>query len=87
MLKKIILCLLAAFLIGGCVSEKEAVMLKTPSLKDAYADYFLIGNIVSGVDMDDERYTILTTHHNIATAENAMKPQYLQGTKGVFTFD
>ncbi|MDR1030614.1 MAG: endo-1,4-beta-xylanase [Treponema sp.] len=87
MLKKIVLCLLAALLIGGCVSEKEAVMSKTQSLKDAYADYFLIGNIVSGVNMDDVHYTILTSHHNIATAENAMKPQYLQGTKGVFTFD
>ncbi|MDR0643511.1 MAG: endo-1,4-beta-xylanase [Treponema sp.] len=86
MLKKIILCLLTPLLMGGCVSGKEAAMQKIQSLKDAYADYFLIGNIVSGVDMDDLRYNILTTHHNIATAENAMKPQYLQGTKGVFTF-
>ncbi|MDR0784452.1 MAG: endo-1,4-beta-xylanase [Treponema sp.] len=86
MLKRIILCLIASLSIGGCASRKEADMRKTQSLKDAYADYFLIGNIVSGVDMDDLRYNILTTHHNIATAENAMKPQYLQGTKGVFTF-
>ncbi|MDR0411300.1 MAG: endo-1,4-beta-xylanase [Treponema sp.] len=86
MLKKVILCLLAPLLIGGCASGKGVDVQKTQSLKEAYADYFLIGNIASGVDMDDLRYDILTTHHNIVTAENAMKPQYLQGTKGVFTF-
>jgi endo-1,4-beta-xylanase len=87
MLKNIILCLLTLLSIGGCVSGKETAMPKTQGLKDVYADYFLIGNIVSGVDMDDLRYNILTTQHNIATAENAMKPQYLQGAKGVFTFN
>jgi endo-1,4-beta-xylanase len=87
MLKKIILYLLATLSIGGCARGKEETMRETQALKDVYADYFLIGNIASGVDMDDLRYNILTTHHNIVTAENAMKPQYLQGTKGVFTFD
>jgi endo-1,4-beta-xylanase len=87
MTKKIVLCLVAVLLAGGCASKKEAAMPETVSLKDAYADYFLIGNIVSGVNMDDARYSVLTAHHNIATAENAMKPEALQKTKGVFTFD
>jgi endo-1,4-beta-xylanase len=52
-----------------------------------YEDYFLIGNIIPRRTLlEDERY-VLTTHHNAATAENAMKPQSLQPEKGKFTFD
>jgi endo-1,4-beta-xylanase len=69
------LCLL--FL--GCNSEK--------TLKDAYKKEFLIGNVISRSSLDDARFELLTTQHNIATAENAMKPQYLQQMKGKFSFD
>jgi endo-1,4-beta-xylanase len=56
-------------------------------LKDAYADYFLMGNIVSAPNLEGVRLELLARHFNIATAENAMKPSSLQRDKGVFTFD
>jgi len=57
------------------------------SLKDAYSDYFLMGNIISPRDLDTERFLTLQKHFNIVTAENHMKPDFLQREKGVFTFE
>ncbi len=45
-------------------------------IRDVYQDYFLIGNIVSARDFDGDRLTLLKHHHNVVTAENAMKPDY-----------
>jgi endo-1,4-beta-xylanase len=57
------------------------------TLRDAYKNKFLIGNIMPRSTLDDARFELLTTQYNIATAENAMKPQYLQSLKGKFSFD
>lgn len=56
-------------------------------MKEAYQNDFLIGNAVSAADLEGVRLDLLKMHHNVATAENAMKPDALQPTKGNFTFD
>ncbi|MBB3113203.1 GH35 family endo-1,4-beta-xylanase/peptidoglycan/xylan/chitin deacetylase (PgdA/CDA1 family) [Paenibacillus phyllosphaerae] len=55
-------------------------------IKNAYADDFLIGNAVSAADLEGVRLELLNMHHNVVTAENAMKPDGMQPTKGNFTF-
>ncbi|WP_166240995.1 endo-1,4-beta-xylanase [Paenibacillus turpanensis] len=56
-------------------------------IKDVYQHDFLIGNAVSAADLEGVRAELLQMHHNVATAENAMKPDAMQPTKGNFTFD
>jgi endo-1,4-beta-xylanase len=56
-------------------------------LKDQYKDFFPVGNVVSPRDLGGPRFELLKNHFDILTAENAMKPLYLQGQKGVFTFE
>lgn len=58
-----------------------------PPLKDAYEDYFLIGNGITAEDLQGVRFDLLTLHHNLATAGNAMKPDALQPEKGQFSFE
>jgi endo-1,4-beta-xylanase len=56
-------------------------------LKDAYRAVFPVGNVVSPNDINSHRFDILKKHFSILTAENAMKPLYLQREKGVFSFE
>ncbi len=67
-------------------SEKIEIQKDLIPLKDAYADYFLIGNAISAEDMDGVRLELLKMHYNSATAGNAMKPDALQPSKGNFAF-
>ncbi|MEF2968556.1 endo-1,4-beta-xylanase [Paenibacillus sp. M1] len=55
-------------------------------IKTAYQNDFLIGNAITAEDLEGVRLELLTMHHNVATAGNAMKPDALQPTKGNFTF-
>ncbi|MED5019602.1 endo-1,4-beta-xylanase [Paenibacillus chibensis] len=55
-------------------------------IRTAYQNDFLIGNAISAEDLEGVRLELLTMHHNVATAGNAMKPDALQPTKGNFTF-
>ncbi|WP_211748166.1 endo-1,4-beta-xylanase [Paenibacillus sp. Marseille-Q4541] len=55
-------------------------------IKDIYEDDFLIGNATSAEDLEGSRLQLLSMHHNVATAGNAMKPDALQKVKGQFTF-
>lgn len=55
-------------------------------IKEAYKNDFLIGNAISGEDLQGVRLDLLKLHNSIATAGNAMKPDALQPTKGNFTF-
>jgi len=48
-----------------------------PVLKDAYQDYFLLGNIINGRYMRGEHLDLLVKHFNAVTAENQMKPDQL----------
>ncbi|GHU85417.1 hypothetical protein FACS189473_4400 [Spirochaetia bacterium] len=63
------------------------VVEKITPLKSVYAKQFLVGNIVTGANLEGQRFELLKRHYSIATAENAMKPSSLQREKGVFTFD
>lgn len=55
-------------------------------IQNVYEDYFLIGNAVSADEMEGARNELLTMHHNLATAENAMKPEYAYNDEGEFDF-
>jgi endo-1,4-beta-xylanase len=57
------------------------------TLKGQYQGVFLVGNVVSPRDIGTPRFELLKKHFDILTAENAMKPLYLQGEKGEYTFD
>ncbi|GAB2485637.1 hypothetical protein GCM10008929_08010 [Alkalibacterium psychrotolerans] len=69
---------------GG--EEDVAVETELEPLKDIYEDHFLIGNAVSMNEMDGQRLDLLTHHHNLVTAENAMKPEYTYNTMREFDF-
>jgi endo-1,4-beta-xylanase len=57
------------------------------TLKGRYRSFFSVGNVVSPRDLWSGRFDLLAKHFDILTAENAMKPVYLQGKPGEFTFD
>ena len=56
-------------------------------LKESYRSFFPVGNVVSPRDLGTPRFDLLKKHFDILTAENAMKPLYLQREKGAFTFE
>ena len=57
-----------------------------PSLKEIWADYFLMGNIYTPQFPNDRRGELLTHHFNVITAENIMKPDAMQPARDVFPF-
>lgn len=68
--------------------ETEAVSpdyTLTP-IKDEYQDSFLIGNAISVQDLQGVMLEQLKLHHNLVTAENAMKPEALYNENGEFDF-
>ena len=97
--KKVMLCrinlLLLVVLLLSCekadakaIREEERLSAASSLiLRERYAPFFAVGNVVSPRDIGTRRFDILKKHFNILTAENAMKPLYLQAEKGVFTFE
>lgn len=62
--------------------------LTLDSLGEAYADHFLIGNIMEPVQTGDDKTTAMFKHHyNVVTSENAMKPVNMTTAKGEYKFD
>ncbi|MFJ5761646.1 endo-1,4-beta-xylanase [Neobacillus sp. NPDC093182] len=55
-------------------------------IKNVYKDDFLIGNAVSASDLEGNRLKLLNMHHNIVTAENAMKPDQAYNAEKQFDF-
>lgn len=55
-------------------SDPIEVDLELQSIQEAYQNEFTIGNIVSTPDLESPRLDLLTHHHSLVTAENAMKP-------------
>jgi endo-1,4-beta-xylanase len=61
-------------------------MMTLPPMKDQFADYFMMGNIVRSygdIDLMSGAITNtrLTRHFNVLTAENVMKPSYYGGSR------
>ena len=62
--------------------------LTLASLKEAYADHFLVGNIMEPVQTADPQTTAMFKHYyNVVTSENAMKPVNMTTAKGEYRFD
>jgi endo-1,4-beta-xylanase len=55
-------------------------------IKEVYKDDFLIGNAISTSDLEGNRLNLLNMHHNVVSAENAMKPIYAYNDAGEFDF-
>jgi len=66
--------------------EDKDIQADLPSIKEVYEDCFLIGNAVDAGETSGKRLELLKKHFNVATAENAMKPESLQPQKGSFNF-
>ena len=60
--------------------------IEVPPLRDSWAGYFPVGNVISPRDLGTERFAVLARHFDILTAENHMKPDHLQAERGVWTF-
>lgn len=78
------------FFLNSCtlISEESYI-----PLSDLYADYFLIGNILSGgmengskFRQDKKELGILLSEFNCLTAENSMKMAYMQPEEGKYNF-
>lgn len=55
-------------------------------IQDVYKNHFYIGNAVSTNDFVGNRLELLTLHHNLVTAENAMKSSYAYNENREFDF-
>lgn len=69
----------------SCPMEAD-LELETPSLAEAYEDYFPIGTAVNSTTIRSHR-DIAKYHFSSLTAENEMKFDHLQPQKGNFTFE
>lgn len=67
-------------------SEPIKVDTSLTPLKETYGEHFLIGNIVSAQELQGVRLEQLKYHHNIVTAENAMKPDGAYNADREFDF-
>lgn len=55
------------------------------SVAEKYKNDFLIGNVMNSNETTDPDITAMYKHHyNVVTAENEMKPMYLNPSKGVY---
>jgi endo-1,4-beta-xylanase len=89
----LLLILVSAAASAGAIRD-DAVPATVPAagadtgiLKEQYRDFFLLGYVVSPRDLGGPRFELLQKHFAILTAENAMKPLYLQREEGVFSFE
>jgi len=70
------------------------IKANSATLKSAYEDAFLIGNIIAGgfhaedppYRQDDRELAILAREYNCLTSENNMKMMFVQPEEGVFNF-
>ena len=57
-----------------------------PSLKDAFADYFTVGNVLDRIPGASAEEMFLRQYSSL-TLENGMKPGGMSSSQGVYTFD
>ncbi len=69
------------------ISEEELHELKYDSLKEAYADYFMIGTIYTNDVTRSADYELVTKNFNQLTPENLLKPDATQPTEGNFNLN
>jgi len=85
-MKKILLVFLLFLFLSACVSDEPGSEERVASLREAFADYFLVGNIFPGwpgmanapLDNPATRELFLG-HFNAITAENHHKPYNIAG--------
>jgi len=70
------------------MSGDENYILNLPPMKDAFSQYFLIGNIFNPNDVSGSqvRNKFLQRHFNVLTCENNMKPDQIAPGKGSYSF-
>lgn len=62
--------------------------LTLPPLKQKFAQHFMMGNIISPWDFEDEKtLEMFLYHYNSVTAENMMKPMHITSAPGVYDFE
>jgi endo-1,4-beta-xylanase len=60
--------------------------LTLDSLKDSFADYFVVGNIMEPRRIRSATDAAFVHHYNFVTAENAMKPSSISRAAGQYSF-
>lgn len=62
---------------------------QVPSLREAYADFFKVGAAINTFQLQEgsDFYKTVIKHYNVFVTENEMKPQYINPSKGTFSFD
>ena len=87
---KTILCAtaLAASAIALAQPRGRAPQPITDGLKDTYKDYFSIGVAVNPTNVTDPaQIALIQREFNSITAENAMKPEPTEPSKGVYNWE
>ncbi|GHU82694.1 hypothetical protein FACS1894196_1420 [Clostridia bacterium] len=86
-----VLTLTALLVPGVCAAAQppDDFVPRHTALGEAYADYFLLGNVVSGPSDLGAGLAgaLLKEHFNVVTMENAMKPDHLTASGGGYRFD
>jgi len=68
--------------------EGEVNMMELPPMKDQFSEYFAFGNIFNPGDTGGGKITNerLTRHFNFLTAENDMKPDKINPSRGTYNY-
>jgi endo-1,4-beta-xylanase len=76
-----------SLVVAAAAQDRGEWDLDLPSLKDTFAEYFAVGNIMEPAEVANDRTTAMFMHHyNFVTAENAMKPGNLLTWGGEWDF-
>ncbi|HEX7057695.1 MAG TPA: endo-1,4-beta-xylanase [Bacilli bacterium] len=71
----------------GAPPVTRSIQTDIPSIAETYKDIFLIGAEVQPPDLLEASGELLKKHFNSVVAGNQMKPESIQPTEGVFTWD
>lgn len=75
-----------SFFLTSCESSSQS----EPSLKNTFENHFMVGAAINGgvlTGSDSSSVELVTKQFNQITAENAMKPMYIQPKEGEFHFE
>lgn len=91
----VVICTVAAAMlpqgmtVNGAKQQRTEVIAADrplPSLKEIYADQFLVGNVYNPSSQEGIQKEMLLKHFNVVTPENLLKPDAVQRQEGKFTF-